>query len=532
MHLHVILCFAVLIWWPSERPFGPLVTQPEWTWLTVSLPIPLFLLAAGWASAIALRRLNRGPSGTTRAQTFYHRATFGLRAGTVLTFLGTLFLTEWIELVQSIEPLQVIPGAVDLVVMTPFFATCLVIFAGLFPIDRAVHQAVIDSRAWEGHTAKLRAWNLGQYLNFNLRHHLLVVAVPMMLVLAAFDLARDHENLLVDTFRVPWAAEAAPGLAAAVIFVFAPLILRRVWSTRSLPASPLRRDLEAICNRIGMPYRDILIWHSGGMMVNAAVMGLFGRVRYVMLSDGLLEAMPAEQIQAVFGHEAGHVRHRHIQFFLLFAMCSMLLLSAFVEALRVAVEYELVYLHTLTMQAIALAATLLFWGVGFGWISRRFERQADVFGAHCVTPVVGDRCRLPCGVHGLESDHRPPSHATCATAAMVFVSALNRVAVLNGIPPEERSWRHSSIASRIRFLTAMAGDPGRGRRFAAAIRRIKRVLLVTAVGGSLVAALYTWHHPIYGVGVRARTAVSAQPVLASPNTDHLQEKALHARTDH
>jgi len=52
-------------------------------------------------------------------------------------------------------------------------------------------------------------------------------------------------------------------------------------------------------------------------------MGLFAPLRYVMLSDGLLESMEDEKIEAVFGHEVGHVKLRHMEFFLVFAIASM-----------------------------------------------------------------------------------------------------------------------------------------------------------------------------------------------------------------
>ena len=72
----------------------------------------------------------------------------------------------------------------------------------------------------------------------------------------------------------------------------------------------------------------------------------------------------------------------------------------------------------------------------------------------------------------------------------MFSSALERVAILNGIPLEERSWRHSSIGSRIRFLASVAGDPGRAERFERQIRRVKKILLATAVIGSVLGAWY------------------------------------------
>ncbi len=71
-----------------------------------------------------------------------------------------------------------------------------------------------------------------------------------------------------------------------------------------------------------------------------------------------------------------------------------------------------------------------------------------------------------------------------------FVSALDRVATLNGIPHEEYSWRHSSIGIRIRFLTSLAGDPNRVARFERVIRRAKRGMFALAVFGTAMAVCY------------------------------------------
>ena len=131
----------------------------------------------------------------------------------------------------------------------------------------------------------------------------------------------------------------------------------------------------------------------------------------------------------------------------------------------------------------------MLWGTGFGWLSRRFEREADLFGARCVTPSAED-CRMPCAVHG--DDQRTPvgPGRVCATGAAIFTSALDRVAVLNGIPHEERSWRHSSIGSRIRFLTSLAGDPRRAARFERLLKRVKTAVLTAAVVGATITVYY------------------------------------------
>src|SRR4029079_2938405 len=114
------------------------------------------------------------------------------------------------------------------------------------------------------------------------------------------------------------------------------------------------------------------------MVVSAAVMGLFAPVRYILLSDGLLEIMDDQKIEAVFGHEAGHVKHRHIEFYLLFAIFSMLLVGGFFEFVQRGIRHwpglipQTPQLQDY-LQVAAVGAIIAVWGLGFGAISRRFE---------------------------------------------------------------------------------------------------------------------------------------------------------------
>ena len=200
---------------------------------------------------------------------------------------------------------------------------------------------------------------------------------------------------------VPFAPDILLGFAAALVFLTAPWMLKRIWITQPLPEGPLRTRLQSLCERTGLKCADILAWQTGGMVVNAAVMGLLRPLRYVLLSDALLESMSEKQIEAVFGHEAGHVRHHHIQFFLLFAVASMLVVSGLMEVLvRFTSGPDAWFQLSLTaVQIIGFATILCLWATVFGFISRRFERQADLFGARTVTPEHDEQCVIPCGVH-------------------------------------------------------------------------------------------------------------------------------------
>ena len=65
------------------------------------------------------------------------------------------------------------------------------------------------------------------------------------------------------------------------------------------------------------------------MIVNAAVMGIVAPLRYVLITDAMIEQMDDTKIEAVFGHEAGHVKHHHIPCFLLFALTSGCIVTLF-----------------------------------------------------------------------------------------------------------------------------------------------------------------------------------------------------------
>ena len=82
-----------------------------------------------------------------------------------------------------------------------------------------------------------------------------------------------------------------------------------------------------------------------------------------------------------------------------------------------------------------------------GFVSRRFEWQADAYAAGLLSRV---------GQDGVVAGTITPE------ASRTVGDALERAAVLNGADPRAFSWRHGSIASRQRRVRALAGrDAGR-----------------------------------------------------------------------
>ncbi|MFQ5591388.1 MAG: M48 family metallopeptidase [Phycisphaerae bacterium] len=492
MQLLTLLAFAMLFW-RGEQP-GEWVLVPAgdvfWTMTAVLAPPVILGFSACAAMRIARRMLIERPQTPEAAQRFHHRAVLLLRVGTAVSFGVLVFLTHWPDwfLLGSITPALQIVG--DAIVLTPYLANLLVVWVATYPIERYVHQAGHAEASAET-TPTEEAGGLVDYLDFQIRHCFLVIACPMLLILFTSNMTRGHGPWLCEVTGWEWTPEVLLGVVAVGVFVLAPAMLRHIWRTTPLEPGPLRDRLEEACRRVGLRCRDILRWDSRGMMINAAVMGVVASLRFVLLSDALLANMSSKQIEAAFGHEAGHIRHRHIQHFLVFAALGWAAVAGVMElAAHALADPEATGGSPLAaVEVVGVVATVLVWGVGFGWLSRRFERQADVFGARCVTPKPAD-CKVPCSVHPDAQTSLTTRGRVCASGAEIFVSALDRVALLNGIPHEEPSWRHSSIGNRMRFLTSLAGDPNRAARFETSIRRTKRALIALALASAALTAYY------------------------------------------
>ncbi len=330
------------------------------------------------------------------------------------------------------------------------------------------------------------------YVLDKFRHHVLIIAVPMTLIVFVKHFTDRLRPELFKLTGLPWLSDALLGLASITVLVLAPVMLRYVWSTEPLPAGPLRDRFVRTCQRIDLRYREILLWHTHGLTVNAAVMGFIPQLRYILVSDALLETMDEEEIEAVFGHEAGHIHHWHLPFFGAFAATSMYVSGGFVLLL----ERVLMIRDYALLQLGGLGALLFIWLFGFGWLSRRFERQADLFGVRCVTPDVKS-CLQWCPVHGTSR-----TAGLCVSAANLFGRTLSKIAGLNGIPRRAPSWRHGSIESRCRLIEQMAADPAALTRFDRYLFHIKIALAITTLFGTIAAAVIYYESIARALGWR------------------------------
>jgi Zn-dependent protease with chaperone function len=484
MQLVLIVIFAALLSLPGRNLFGPtrLAATDATTSLAIALAATLLIpLAAGVGSWICLRSLRR-PGGFAYAAMLFGRIHLAMRIAMLCLFALLVFETGWVPLVRTAWHLGRWPLIGELVLVSPVLLAAVLCWLAMYPADRALRVS-----AWAGPVgpAVSPVWTVWQYLDFQVRYQILTVLVPMSLFVLASDLMGLYGRRLVALTGLAWSPELVLAVVAGSIFLVSPVMLRHLWRTQRLAPSHLRDRLEATCRQMGLRYREILVWKSHGAMVNAAVMGLLPPVRYILLSDGLLDHLDSEQVEAVFGHEAGHVKERHITWYMLFAIASMLGVSLAGDWMDFGLRFP-----REVVDATVLAMVAAIWTFAFGWISRRFERQADLHGVQCLNDMA-DRCNLPCWLHNM-APTMPPGKALCTTAASTFASALEAVASLNGISKYARSWRHSSIASRQDFIRQAALYPEILRHFERAIRWIKASLLAVTIALGAVALWFYW----------------------------------------
>jgi hypothetical protein len=107
-----------------------------------------------------------------------------------------------------------------------------------------------------------------------------------------------------------------------VASVFAPLLIQRFWRCRPLEKGFFRSRIEALCERTGVGYADIVYWPIfGGRMITAGVMGLVSRFRYILVTDALLSLLTPQEVDQVIAHEIGHVKRKHLPLYLLLFSC-------------------------------------------------------------------------------------------------------------------------------------------------------------------------------------------------------------------
>ncbi len=227
-----------------------------------------------------------------------------------------------------------------------------------------------------------------------------------------------------------------------LIALIGPAMIQKFWRCQSLSPGYFRTRIEALCKRTGLGYADILYWPIfGGRMITAGVMGLIRRFRYILVTPGLLHYLSPEEVDAVIAHEIGHVKKKHLLFYLVFFIGYLLIsyatfdlivyLMVFAEPVhrllgRTGINQATV--TSLLFSFFMIAVFLVYFRYVFGFFMRNFERQADVY------------------VYSVMENAKP------------LITTMIKIAQTSGQPLDKPNWHHFSLKDRIAYLEKCETD--------------------------------------------------------------------------
>jgi len=226
------------------------------------------------------------------------------------------------------------------------------------------------------------------------------------------------------------------------VAIFGPVLIQKFWRCKPLEDGYYRSRIEGLCRRAGMAYSDILYWPIfGGKMITAGVMGLIKKFRYILVTNSLLQILEPEEVDAVIAHEIGHIKKKHLLFYLAFFVGYMLLSYVAVDAIVFTIiSAEPIYwlsnkagfsqatFISGIYSVVIICVFLIYFRFIFGFFMRNFERQADTY------------------VYALFDSAKP------------LISTLEKIAATSGQSADKPNWHHYSIRQRIDYLRKCEAD--------------------------------------------------------------------------
>jgi Zn-dependent protease with chaperone function len=413
----------------------------------------LFAFYTAWLFRGFQRRITR--DGFIRAD---HRFNLMLTRQSVLAivlFAVDVYGLNLPDYLRDLPPFNTIPTLLALLFLGVFIAYQAVVWYAAHGAYRALYATGVRRPAY--------VWS---QISF---------AIPVLLPWLFLSGIADIVNALPFSYPKRFLATTQGEAAYFMIFLLAtamlgPAMIQRFWRCKPLENGYARHRIETLCQKAGMAYANILYWPIfGGRMITAGVMGLVKRFRYILVTQALLRFLEPDEIDAVIAHEIGHVKRKHLLFYLVFFAGYLLISYASFDLIVYAVIFVEPFFRFFTDLGIApttmtsvffslvlVVLFLVYFRFIFGYFMRNFERQAD------------------CYVYALFENARP------------LISTLEKIALHSGQAPDRPNWHHFSITERINYLARCETDRS---AIAAQDRKIRNSIAVYLLGILAVAAV-------------------------------------------
>ena len=232
-------------------------------------------------------------------------------------------------------------------------------------------------------------------------------------------------------------------LFLSLLVIFLPPFIKYWWGCSALPNTEKKESIVDFLSKAGFKYRAILRWPLlEGRVMTAGVMGLVAKLRYILVTDALLHALSKEELNAVMAHEMGHIKYRHLLFYVFFLLGYMALSFGLFDFFFYAMAaqprlFDLLKSHEEFQTGIfyfllslpIIVSVILYFRYIMGFFMRNFERQADLYSIELMgTPE--------------------PT-----------IMSLEKIAHFSGQSRHHPSWHHFSIAQRVEFLWKAWREP-------------------------------------------------------------------------
>jgi len=401
---------------------------------------------------LGLYRDSFATAGQDQASLAYQSAVMKLSILSIMIFALSVWLLNlkyWLLKIPWFTTFSILPGIVAIIIFFTFLAT---IWYHGYPAYCTFFKCPVERWA---------------YIGSNLRLNL-----PMLFPWAILTVCYDLLALLTwPPLRKIFESEIGQfvffTLFLILLVLFLPPLIKYWWGCSTLADTEKKEGMVNFLREAGFKYRDIVSWPIlGGHVTTAGVMGLLPKFRYILVTDSLVDILSEEELKAVMAHEMGHIRYRHILFYVLFLLGFMAIsfglfdLFFYVMALQPSLLTLLnsqkglqagIFYFLLSLPIIL--SIILYFRYIMGFFMRNFERQADLYSAKLIGTF-------------------EPT-----------IRSLEKIAQVSGQSRHHPSWHHFSIAERVEFLWGSWRDPQLVKRHS------RRLVLFLTVFFVLIASL-------------------------------------------
>ncbi|MEN8223523.1 MAG: M48 family metalloprotease [Acidobacteriota bacterium] len=389
------------------------------------LVIPFLIFLFSIHIKISYQRLRNkySDSGSDPAQfrSNYLRVTNISLAKALIVFTFEIYLFDLKTIVMSVFRIGSITFAEDVIMLAIF----ILHFAIVWYWGHKMAGNII-------HLSESTSGFIADNIKFNL-----AIVIPWLMLTLGTDLLRVlNIRWIMENSSSPLFQLFIFALFLIIFLIAGPLLIVKLWDCKPLPDGFLRSEILKFTGGEGVTFKEILSWNSlSRSLMTAGVLGYFPFFRYLLITPELIRILSLDEILAVVSHETGHVKRKHILYYLLLFIGFALISGGIMSIINLVVLSSPMGIDLLTGQrgvfgistynlligVFSILIFILYFRFIFGYFMRNFEREADTY----------------CFDSGIDPIH-----------------LINSFEKLGGGIREKRgsNWHHYSIGERIEFI--------------------------------------------------------------------------------